>query len=242
MLKSVENLLVLQDWDKKILGCQNDLKALGPLRDSLRFKLDQTQSALRTAMDELNSLRANQKELEIDIDQTASRKSKYATQQLETRKNEEYQALEKEMAHCAEQISRTEDQLIEVMEKIEAAEAKVKSARGETERLKADVEAEIEAADQREKYLITTLEQYTASRDAQREKIESEPLSLYDRLFSRKPGTVVVGVDRGVCGGCHMKLTTQSVLSARGDNEMSTCTNCGRILYYLPGMELPSNN
>ena len=68
---------------------------------------------------------------------------------------------------------------------------------------------------------------------------EERVLKTYERLFQRKAGTVLVGVERGMCGGCHMKLTTAAVVQAKGNQEISTCPNCGRLLYYLPGMELP---
>ena len=49
---------------------------------------------------------------------------------------------------------------------------------------------------------------------------------------------VVVGVDRGVCGGCHMKLPPQLLVMCQADRELVGCSNCGRILYYTREMDL----
>jgi len=53
-----------------------------------------------------------------------------------------------------------------------------------------------------------------------------------------KGDNVVVGVQHGVCGGCHMKLQQQLIVSVQSQKEIVTCTTCGRILYYSRDMDL----
>ena len=60
----------------------------------------------------------------------------------------------------------------------------------------------------------------------------------YKRLRKSKGATTVVGIDHGNCGGCHMKLPTQEVLSCKSRQELVTCPNCGRILYFTREMDL----
>ena len=57
----------------------------------------------------------------------------------------------------------------------------------------------------------------------------------YERLMKSKGGNVVVGVQHGVCGGCHMKLPTQTMVTCQAQNELVSCINCGRILVLLAG-------
>jgi predicted nucleic acid-binding Zn-ribbon protein len=56
--------------------------------------------------------------------------------------------------------------------------------------------------------------------------------------MKHKGGRVIVGVQHGVCGGCHMKLPPQLVISTQNAQELVTCSNCGRILYYTTDMDL----
>jgi predicted nucleic acid-binding Zn-ribbon protein len=60
----------------------------------------------------------------------------------------------------------------------------------------------------------------------------------YERLLKNKGDNVIVGINHGVCGGCHMKLPPQILVSCRGQKEIVACSNCGRILYYSRDMEL----
>lgn len=239
MLKSIENLLILQDWDKKLVQHQGDLKSLAPHKAFLNEKLLKTQAAVKSAQENVQSKTSAQKQLELEIESYQEKIRKYANQQLQTKKNDEYQALEKEMAHCRDIIARTEDKMIELMEEIEAAQIQLIEARKTSESLSANVKTEIEETNKREQYLTKTISEYIEKRDRQRSCVDDEALQLYDRLLVKKPGSVLVGIERGICGGCHMKMTMHSVITARAGTEISTCSNCGRILYYLPGMELP---
>jgi predicted nucleic acid-binding Zn-ribbon protein len=60
----------------------------------------------------------------------------------------------------------------------------------------------------------------------------------YERLFKHKGQNVVVGIQHGVCGGCHMQLSRQIIVTCQAEQELITCPNCGRILYYTRDMDL----
>ena len=68
--------------------------------------------------------------------------------------------------------------------------------------------------------------------------VDESARSRYERLLKNKGATAIVGVEHGVCGGCHMKLPAQILVSCRAQQEIVTCINCGRILYYTRDMDL----
>jgi hypothetical protein len=67
---------------------------------------------------------------------------------------------------------------------------------------------------------------------------DSDALNRYERLRRTKGERVVVGIAHGVCGGCHMKLPAQVLISCQTSQELVPCSNCGRILYYTRDMSL----
>ena len=82
------------------------------------------------------------------------------------------------------------------------------------------------------------LVQLEANRNQLASAVEESPRTRYERLFKSKGGRVVVGIQHGVCGGCHMRLQAQLVVTCQAQKEIVTCSNCGRILYYTRDMEL----
>jgi predicted nucleic acid-binding Zn-ribbon protein len=68
--------------------------------------------------------------------------------------------------------------------------------------------------------------------------VDEDTRGRYERLFRHKGHNVVVGIQHGVCGGCHMTLQRQVVVQCMQEQEVVTCPNCARILYYTRDMDL----
>jgi predicted nucleic acid-binding Zn-ribbon protein len=62
-------------------------------------------------------------------------------------------------------------------------------------------------------------------------KIDPKLLTLYERIMKRYGSRVVVQVVREFCGGCYVVLPSE--LAARCRNEVVSCPNCGRFLFYM---------
>jgi predicted nucleic acid-binding Zn-ribbon protein len=86
------------------------------------------------------------------------------------------------------------------------------------------------------------LQKELATLDADREAlagaVEESVRERYERLLKHKGQNIVVGVQHAVCGGCHMQLNRQIIVSCQARQELVTCPNCGRILFCTPDMDL----
>ena len=90
----------------------------------------------------------------------------------------------------------------------------------------------------RQENLTKELAELESNRDQLAAGIEQQALLRYERLLEHKGQNVVVGIDHGVCGGCHMRLSRQTVVSCQAEQDIVNCPNCGRILYYTREMNL----
>ena len=128
MLEAIEKLLILQDRDRKIRRVQQELGHIGPERETLRAKAAATQTQLDAAKIRVKQIETERKRLELDVEAKKPQIERYANQQLQTRKNEEYRALAHEIELCKEAIVKIEDQEIVLMEQGEAAQKEVARA------------------------------------------------------------------------------------------------------------------
>jgi predicted nucleic acid-binding Zn-ribbon protein len=238
MLETIEKLLVLQDRDRKIHRVQAELAHISPERDGLRAKAAATQTQLDVAKNRVKQIESERKRLEIDVESKKEQISKYANQQLQTRKNEEYRALAQEIEHCKAEITKIEDHEIELMEQAESAQKEVLRAMADASAAKKLVESEVTQLDQREGNLKNELTEFQKGREDLATAVDEMSRSRYDRLMKSKGDNVIVGINHGVCGGCHMKLTAQILVNCKSQKEIVPCANCGRILYYTRDMEL----
>jgi predicted nucleic acid-binding Zn-ribbon protein len=238
MLPVIENLLILQDRDRKILTLLDELAHIGPERDSLRSSLSSNQAALDAAKQKVMHLESDRKKLELDVEAKKQQIEKYSIQQFQTKKNEEFKALEHEIANCKETILKLDDQQIELMEQIEAAQKTVAAANKNLADSKKVVESRIADIGAREGNLNKELAELQSNRDELAAVVDESTRSKYDRLLKQKGQNVLVGIQHGVCGGCHMQLSRSIMIACQGDQEIVTCPNCNRILFYTRDMDL----
>jgi len=238
MLDVIEKLLVLQDRDRKINRVQQELAQIAPERENLRGRATTTQTQLDAAKNRVKQIESERKRLELDVEAKKSQIEKYANQQLQTRKNEEYKALAHEIETCKGDIMKIEDSEIVLMEQTEAAVKEVARANGEANEAKKLADSLIAELGQREENFKKELAELQQGRAELASAVDESARNRYERLLKGKGDNVVVGINHGVCGGCHMKLQQQLIVSCQAQKEIVTCSSCGRILYYTRDMEL----
>ncbi len=238
MLEAIEKLLILQDRDRAIRRLQNELAHIEPERVTFKTKAATAQTRLDTAKQRVKQLESDRKQLELDVEAKKEQIARYANQQLQTRKNEEYRALAHEIDGCKADITRIEDQEIELMEQAELAQKEVIAFTRETDEAKKLADELMAKLGEREQNLRKELAELQANREELAAAVDAGVRGRYERLVKSKGENVVVGVQHGVCGGCHMKLPAQVLVACQAHQEVVSCTNCGRILYYTRDMVL----
>src|SRR5436190_18811110 len=128
MLDVIEKLLILQDRDRKIRRIRTELAHIEPQRHTMKARAATASTTLENAKTKGKELESQRKELELEVESKKQMIAKYANQQLQTRKNEEYRALTHEIDMCKADIFKIEDQQIEFMEQAETGQKEVLQA------------------------------------------------------------------------------------------------------------------
>ena len=238
MLEAIEKLLILQDRDRKISRLGTELANVEPERQALQVKTATSQAALDAARQRLKLIESDRKKLELEVETKKQAIERYSLQQYQTKKNDEYRALAHEIELNKQGISRLEDQQLELMEKADAAQKDLAAATREANEAKKQADRQITDLTVREESLKKELATLEADREQLAGAVDQSVLPRYERLRKSKGDNVVVGVAHGVCGGCHMKLQRQVIVTCQGKQELVSCPNCGRILYYTRDMSL----
>jgi uncharacterized protein len=238
MLEAIEKLLILQDRDRKIRRVRAELANIEPERQTLRVKQSVAQAELDKVKQRVKQIESDRKRLELDVEAKKQQIEKYANQQLQTRKNEEYRALAHEIETCKTDINKIEDQEISLMEQAEAAQKEAGLRTREADEAKKQADTQVALLGAREKNLQAELAELQSNRDQLSSAVDESVRGRYERLVKNKGENVLVGVHNGVCGGCHMKLPAQILVACQAHQELVTCTNCGRILYHTRDMAL----
>jgi predicted nucleic acid-binding Zn-ribbon protein len=231
MLKEIEQLLVLQDRDQNIKAIQAELTTVPLEQKRIDHLQSSSKEALEHARQKLREIEVEKRRLELDAQSRRDSIAKYKTQQFQTRKNEEFQALGHEIQRLEKEVEKIEDKEIEAMEQIEKLQAEVTSAERGFKEASAQVERQSAGLKQKHAALEERLRETEVERKQLAEGIDPDLLFRYTRLFASKGGNAVVPVEHEVCMGCHMKNTTTLVHRVKLNIEILQCEQCGRILY-----------
>ncbi|NBV21387.1 MAG: hypothetical protein EBS05_05620 [Proteobacteria bacterium] len=238
MIEAIEKLLVLQDRDRNLHRTQADLASIEPQRERAKSRANSSQQALDAAKLKSKQIESDKKKLELDVEAQKERIAKYSLQQFQTKKNEEYRALAHEIDGCKANISKLEDQILELMEQADAAAKEVAAATKVATEAKKDVDVEVAELGKREANFKAKLAELQSNRKDLAAAVEEGALARYERLLKSKGENVIVGIQHSSCGGCHMRLPTQIMVACQSQSEINSCPHCGRILYFTRDMEL----
>jgi len=227
----LEQLLVLQDRQQKIKQIQAEIKTLPIQRDHLEAQLAASAASVDTLKQKGRHLEMDRKKLELDVGTRAETISRLKTQQYQTRKNDEFQAIGHEIERYENEIRKLEDQELEVMIEADKLKAEIEAADKTARATKESISRQLTDLETKSKTLESRQEELAKERDTLASKIDGDLLHRFERLFNSKGDAAVVAIEHGVCTGCHMKVTTATAARVKTGKEIVSCENCGRILY-----------
>jgi uncharacterized protein len=227
----LEQLLVLQDRQQKIKQIQTEVDTLPLQRKNLEEQLAVSVAGVETLKQKARQVEMDRKKLELDVGTRTETISRLKTQQYQTRKNDEFQAIGHEIERYENEIRKIEDEELELMVEADKLKADLGLEEKKSATVKESVARQISDLESKSKTLQSRLEELTKERAEIASKIDEDLLSRFERLFKSKGDAVVVALEHEVCTGCHMKVTTQTAHRAKAGKEIVSCENCGRILY-----------
>jgi predicted nucleic acid-binding Zn-ribbon protein len=227
----LEQLLVLQDRAQKIRQVEAELKNLPLERKALETQVASASANLEAIRDRARHLEMEKKRLELDVGTRNESIARLKTQQYETRKNDEFTAMGREIERYQKEISGLEDQELELMEQADVLKAQITTEEKQTTAAKESIARQIEDLEKKAATLSARLEELKKERQDLAAKVDEDLLDLFNRLFVSKGDAAVVALEHDVCTGCHMKVTTATSVRVRGGKEIVSCEQCGRILY-----------
>ena len=242
MKAELQKLIALQNLDTTIRKLEKDLEAIPQRRAEIEKEFDQRAfeiKALETRRDEAKHTRAR---LENDVTEQKGKVERAERNLMSSKKQDEYTAAIREADSARKQISTLETQILETLEILEQAEAALKERAEEIVSLNSDREARLSAFDGETQSQSANL----AKAKGEREQVAAElpkPLSAqYNRISAKiRDGVAVAEARNRSCTACFISLRPQVMAEVRRGDEVITCDNCGRILYWVPADALPAD-
>lgn len=236
MCDVLEDLLHVQELDTTADQLRHRREVL-PQRAAaaeLRRTIAATDAALAATAAERDALVRDQRKREDEVARIAAHVGEeeqklYSGAVVAPR---ELQALQQEVESLRRRQRGIEDEVLELMEKIEPLDAALTSGasqRAELEANLAEREAELARA---EGEIAEELAVVGSKREEAATSVEAPLLERYERMREQLGGVAVARLVGSTCGGCHLTLSAVELDKVRHEppEALVTCEECGRLL------------
>ena len=222
MLPEIEQLLIIQDRDQKITKLNSDIERLPFEEEQAKERLKSVIESVNSAESEIKGNEVEISKIELDIDTRKDSITKLKNQQLETKKNEEFAAMEHSITNYQDEISKLEDSQLELMEKGEELNNSLEEANDIHAKEQKVVDAELAIIKERKIQFSKKIEELKSDREKIASNIDNDLLDQYNRIFKSKKGVAVSELVNDICSGCHMKVTPTTAGMVRAEKVVST--------------------
>jgi uncharacterized protein len=228
-------LIALQNADTNIRRLQTEIESIPDRRAEIEKEFDQRAFEIRAMEERRDNARHERTRLEAEIFEQKQRAERADRNLMAAKKPDEYTAAIREADAARKQISAFETQVLEQMEISDQAEKELAERAPEVEKLRVEMEASFKSFDEQAKNQQQQLEQARVDRERLTRELPKATSALYNRISARiRDGVAMAEARNGACTACYMALRPQIMSEVRRGDEVITCDNCNRILYYAP--------
>ena len=229
-----QRLYDLQQYDREIWSREASLSGVEErlADDSAIVSATQRIEGLDSALAE----RAPTRRLEESAVQDVSEKLRALEEKLYSgaiTNPKELSAADEERAFYQNAKGEAENRLLELMVEIEEMETSRTQTQESLSRLEADRGVELADLRGRQKQLTKELDRLRESKTGITPDIPAPSLAVYETLLRERDGYAVAAVERSMCQGCRLTLTTHELQRVRTSQEIVQCGSCRRILYVV---------
>ena len=201
--------------------------------EALDQQLEDFQALKERETQETDTLKKEYRDYEAEVQDNLNLIAKSKEKLAQAKNNKEYQSSLKEIEELEKKNSALEDSMLEILERIEAAENKAGEREQEYSRLSGEIAqsrlvigAEIEEK-KRE------LEQFNKDLQADRDKIKPELVEIFEKTKKLQANKIALArVVNAVCQGCNVNIPPQLYNELQRRDSIKFCPKCGRIVYW----------
>ena len=227
------NLLIrLQDVDRAIHSRQEEKRKLPVMLAELEGKSEANKAELDRVREALEAAQKGKRDRDRDLEEGGQKVEKLKSRTPDIKTNKEYTALLKEIETVEQENKAIEDDILKLMEKIDAAVAEIKTAETRSVEEAAAITAERKQLEQNMAKLEAELANIERERDELAAHVDAPLLAKYQKRYTSLAGKVVVEARGESCTGCFMSIPPQLFVNVKKNTEIITCPHCSRILYY----------
>ncbi len=196
-----------------------------------KLALDARQKALEDARKALQDEKVAVKKHEHHLQSQQAKSDDLRGKLNAVKKNDEYKAIQNQLALDKSHMDKTEGEILEAMEKVDEKTRAVHEAEVEVKKLTDEVAAlakQIEEHAEAQKAQLVELEKAIVEAE---NVIDEDERDRYRRTVKQRGADALASVEGSACSGCFVTVTPQMMNHLINGDKLTFCLACGRMLY-----------
>ena len=234
MNADLERLIALQKLDSTADTARKQMAAEPEHELALAARLEAARQIVAVAKEAVAANKAARAALDKQVAVQQGRLSKFRETAMAVKTNQEYHAVQHEIAFAQTEIKKIEDTTLERMMEADDLAAALKAAETTLAAETKVVDAERKTGSAAHIEMQATLERIAGERTALVAELNQGVLATFEMVARKRNGVAVSEARAGVCTICHVRLRPQVFNTVLRNDSILQCDHCNRILYYVP--------
>jgi predicted nucleic acid-binding Zn-ribbon protein len=231
----LDRLAALQELDRKLKDRRDRMMALVSEADGYEQEIARQRGLVSSITVERETLETRRMTMDRQLEVSGNKIRDNRMRMNRVRNSTELLALQREIDLSKEANLLVEEELIQVMETLEALTAQLGEAQEALQKLEAEADAEVARRRAEAESLRGEVEAERDLRESLVAGMDPSLRSKYEQLFERRGGAAVVVARGNICTGCRMHIPPQLYNELQKHRDVvRQCPNCHRILYWRP--------
>ena len=234
MNADLERLIALQKLDSTAEAARKTLAAEPEHELALEARLEAARQHVAAAKEQVAANKNARAALEKDVAVQQTRLSKFRETAMAVKTNQEFTAVQHEIAFAQTEIKKIEDAILERMLESDDLAAALKDAEAKLAGETKAIDAERKTGSAAHIEMQATLERIATERAALVGGLDKGVLATFEAVSRKRNGVAMSEARGGVCTICHVRLRPQVFNTVLRNDSILQCDHCNRILYYVP--------
>lgn len=231
MKEDLKRILLLQDVDSRIDRVSAEMDEIPREKQIHERELEAQKAEYEKEKNKLEETRESSRKCNENKEANEKRMAEFNGKLLEMKTNDAYRAMLEQIEYAKNMISDLDSQIIEKLYEEEQGEKDLEEARKIYERNKKRSEKRQDILEGQLEVLKENIEELWAERKVIASEIGKRLLDKYEQLQATGRGLVVVGLEKGTCGGCLTNIPPQTAVEI-SQGETYICPICGRFVIW----------
>ena len=228
----IKKLLALQAREQEVRRLEQVLQTIPVEIKRFQAAIEGEKESLADSKARLRKMEVRRNDLDNRVEAAQEQILRYKNQQLQVKKNEEYQALIHEIEGLEKKILDWEEKeiglMLEIDDETEIYQKREADFASSSELIRGKIAVlENRGVDLKNRIAQAVLRLQSAGRG-----IDPGYLKVYKPMAAQMKLPVVVGLEMQKCLGCHLRVSNEVMEKARKGAALTTCDNCGRLVYF----------